>query len=79
MTGQTVAIIVGEVVAIITVGLALLGSIWRMFVVFRNDMNERFDRVDADIRELRGDIKDLNTRLGRVEGKLGQLLPGEGR
>lgn len=48
MTGQTVAIIVGEVVAIITVGLALLGSIWRMFAVFRNDMNKRFDRVDAE-------------------------------
>ena len=79
MTGQTIAIIVGEITAIITVGVALLSILWRMFVGLRNDMDSRFNRIDADIRDLRGDIKDLNARLGRVEGKLERLPPGEGR
>jgi polyhydroxyalkanoate synthesis regulator phasin len=41
----------------------------------RQEMHKDFGLVRQDIRELRGDVKELNTRVSRVEGKLG--LPSE--
>ena len=38
-------------------------------------IGDNINLVRQDIRDLRGDMKDLNTRVGRIEGKIG--LPSE--
>lgn len=38
----------------------------------------RFDRVDEELREMRGDIIDLKVAVARIEGPQQTLLPSRG-
>jgi hypothetical protein len=40
-------------------------------------LDERFDRLDADVRELRGDIKDLRTEMNaRFDAQNRNMMAG---
>ena len=67
-----------ELYAIIVMGLTIIGLGWNAKRDIKSDahraheeIGKNIDLVRQDIRELRGDVKELNTRVSRVEGKLG--------
>jgi len=69
----------GEIGAVIGVGLALAGLVWRLHVQTdrRLDrMEARFDRMEARLGALAGEIAAIKERLTAVETTLGLLIKG---
>ena len=74
MSGDTIAVLgvgVTLLAAILTFGFALLGAhrATQATLNGRMDrMDQRFDRVDATLSDLRRDVTDIDRRLSRIEG-----------
>ena len=59
----TIAALIGVFIAIAGLMIALIADV-------RADMNAAHDLIYAELREIRNDQQELNTRVGRIEGHL---------
>jgi len=77
----------GETMAVIGMGLAIIGLNWRMYAVLRADnaaMRSELDAkigamrsdLDAKIGALQADVSGVKERLAAVETTLGLLIKG---
>lgn len=46
------------------------GIVLMFVIVIVNSMNDRIDDLQAEVRSLRTEMSELNTRVGRIEGIL---------
>ena len=46
------------------------GIVLLFVIVMVNSMNDRIDDLQAEVRSLRTEMSELNTRVGRIEGIL---------
>ena len=74
MSGDTVAVLgvgVTLLAAVLTFDFALLGahrSTQATLNARMDRMDQRFDRVEATLNDLRRDVTDIDRRLSRIEG-----------
>ena len=66
----------GETMAVIGMGLAIIGLNWRMYVVLRADNAAMRSELDAKIGALQADVSGVKERLAAVETTLGLLIKG---
>ena len=77
----------GETMAVIGMGLAIIGLNWRMYAVLRADNAAMRSELDAKIGAMRGDldakigalqadVSGVKERLAAVETTLGLLIKG---
>ena len=71
----------GETMAVIGMGLAIIGLNWRMYVVLRADNTAMRSDLDAKIGALRGDLdakigamrSDLDAKIGTLQADVSSI------
>lgn len=72
-----------ELIGTLSVGAALMVGLGGPTLALWRDVGRHIERLDqrlsADIGDLRGDVRDLDRRLARVEGVIAGLAYANGR
>ena len=72
-----------ELIGILSVGAVLLVGVGGLTLALWRDVGRRIERLDqrlsADIRDLRADVRGLDRRMARVEGVIEGLAYANGR
>ena len=56
------------VIAVIAMGLTIVGIQMTTFIYLLRRMDERMDTLQRDVSEMRRDVGDLAERVSRIEG-----------
>lgn len=68
----------GGVVAIIGTIIVAAGFLAMLIVSIGDRLGARISGLEAEQREIRSELRDLSTRVGRIEGQLRVIAPAPG-
>ena len=68
----------GGVVAVIGTIIVAAGFLAMPIINIGDQLGARISGVEAEQREIRAELRDLNTRVGRIEGQLRVIAPAPG-